>query len=156
MVKKHAFGIVLLVAGLVSACSDSTPSEPRPARARLNLTLSSSTVDLGQRIPVTLTLLNDGDEPLHLGFSSSCQVDLVIESAAGAEVWSLMSRTLCLAAITSFTLQPSQSVQYELSWDQTRNDGSRPRPGTYTVRGILLTSSRPQSAPATLTVKSSG
>lgn len=152
MARKLVSSILILGTVLFSACSDSTPAEPRPPQARLDLSLASSTVDLGQRALITLTLPNDGDGPLPLSFSTSCQVDLVVERA-GVEVWSLLSRTLCAAAITDFTLQPGQSVQYPLSWNQSRNDGGPPQPGTFTVRGILQTADRLQSEPATLTVR---
>jgi intracellular proteinase inhibitor BsuPI len=157
MTRKPALGFLLLgVLILPAACSDSsTPAEPRPARARLTLTLPSSTVEPGQKVPVSLTLLNDGDEPLQLTFGSSCQVDLVVESG-GSTVWNLMSNVLCLDQVTSSTLQPSQQVVYNLEWDQTKNGGGGAQLGTYTMRGILLAGERPQSAPATLTIRSSG
>lgn len=153
MMRKTALEFVLLLGAVLPvACSgSSTPAEPRPARARLTLTLPSSTVEPGQRVPVTLTLLNDGVEPLQLTFGSSCQVDLVVESG-GATVWNLMSEVACAQSITSFTLQPSQSVVYNLEWDQTKNGGGVAQPGTYTMRGILLSSERTQSAPVTLTI----
>lgn len=149
-----ACGSVVLAALLMAACSDgsSTPVEPRPGRVALSLALGAAAVEPGQRVPVALTLLNDGDEPLSLTFASSCQVDLVVESG-GTTIWSLMARTLCAQAITSITLQPRQAVVYDLAWDQTRDDGKPPQPGTYTLRGILLTSERPQSSPATLLVR---
>lgn len=155
MTRKPALGFLLLLGVLIlpAACSDSsTPAEPRPARARLTLTLPSTTVEPGQKVPVTLTLLNDGDEPLQMTFGSSCQVDLVVESG-GSTIWSLMARVLCAAQVTSFTLQPSQQVVYNLEWDQTKDEGGLAQPGTYTMRGILLTGERPQSAPATLTIR---
>ena len=151
---KALCGWVVLAAVLAAACSDggSTPVEPRPGHANLTLTLGTATVAPGQRVPVALTLLNDGDEPLSLTFRSSCQVDLVVESG-GVTIWSLMSRSLCADVITPVTLQPRQAVVYDLAWDQSRDDGKPPQPGTYTLRGILLTSERPRSSPATLLVR---
>ena len=152
MTRKLASVILGLGTFLVSACNSSTPVEPEPGGARLELSLASNTVNLGQRAVITLTLLNDGETPVPLSFSTSCQVDLVIEST-GVEVWSLLSRSFCALGVTSFTLQPDQSVRYPMSWDQSRNDGGPPQPGIYTVRGILQTADRPQADPMTLTVR---
>ena len=154
MPRKAMCGAVVLAAVLAAACGDgsSTPVEPRPGHANLTLSLGTSVVAPGQRVPVALTLLNDGDEPLSLAFRSSCQVDLVVESS-GTTIWSLMSRALCADVITEVTLQPRQAVVYDLVWDQSRDDGKPPQPGTYTLRGVLLTSERPQSSPATLLVR---
>jgi hypothetical protein len=152
MARKLAAGILILGAVLFSACNDSTPVEPEPGGVRLELSLASDTVDLGQRVLVTLTLLNDSSGPIRLQFPTSCQVDLVIEKA-GLEVWSLMSRSFCALGITTFTLQPGQSIRYQLSWDQTRNDGGPPQPGLYNVRGILQTAELLHTPPSFLTVR---
>lgn len=141
------FGAVFFV-----ACSSSTPVEPEPGGARLELSVSPTSVALGQRVPVTLTLLNDGNRPLTFSFTTSCQVDLIIEKSS-VEVWSLLSRAFCALGVTTFTLQPDQSVRYGLSWDQSRNDGGAPQPGTYVVRGILQNADRLQADPVTLTVR---
>ena len=152
MARKLASSILILGAVFFSACNDSTPVEPEPGGARLELSLASDTVGLGQRVLITLTLLNDSSGPLRLQFPTSCQVDLVVEQA-GLEVWSLMSRSFCALGVTTFTLQPGQSIRYQLSWDQSRNDGGPPQPGLYNVRGILQTADLLHAAPAFLTVR---
>lgn len=152
MARKLASGILILGAVLSSACSDSTPVEPEPGGLRFETSIASSSVGLGERVPITLTLLNDGSAPLRLQFPTSCQVDLVIENA-GVEVWGLISRSFCALGVTIFTLEPSQSVRYQFSWDQSRNDGGPPKPGLYNVRAILQTADFFQAAPVFLTVR---
>lgn len=156
MLRRYACGLIFLAAGL-AACGDGggSPTEPRPARAVLALSLPASTVEPGQTVPAKLTLLNDGDEPLPLTFgSSNCQVDLVVESG-GATVWSLSSNAICLQNVITVTLQPRQVIVYDMEWDQTRNGGGPAQPGTYTMRAVLLANDRPQSTPVMLTIRSS-
>jgi intracellular proteinase inhibitor BsuPI len=150
MTRTRVFAI-LVAAVLFVACSSSTPSEPEPGRLRFEASLASS-VAIGERVPITLTVLNETNAPVRLQFPTSCQVDLVIEQS-GVEVWSLMSRSACALGVTVYTLEPSQSFRYPLSWDQSRNDGGPPRPGLYTVRGILQEGSLTYSEPKFLTVR---
>ena len=152
MIRRHSWGLVFLVA-VLAACSDggNSPTEPRPARAVLSLA-APSTVAPGQTVNATLTVLNDGDEPLTLTFGSSCRADLVVERG-GTRVWDLMSRVLCAFGVTTSTLQPNQTLVYGLQWDQSTNEGTQAQPGTYTLRAVLLANDRPQSAPVTLAIQ---
>lgn len=110
---------------LAPAAAPQPAIAPAPPRALEKRALDTSPVRMGQEVRVQLEFTNKGSQPLDLPrFPPALRIarsgtDQVVRSfPAGA---------------SSRQVQPSETVQYTLVWDQKDDSGQQVPPGTYSV-----------------------
>lgn len=92
--------------------------------------------------PVTLTIriTNDSSESAVLELTGRPPTfDFVIEDENGAQVWRRLHGGVVTMVLQVLTLRPHESVNLWHLWDQRADDGALVPPGSYRVRGMLLT-----------------
>ena len=122
------------------------PSRPEPgaiavAANALNLVASvPSRVHAGERVPVTLRLLNVSDRPLCVSLPGNpTAFDVTVAASPdGAPLWRRMEgQAVGLTSSMGPPLAPGRSVVFTTQWDQRTHGGLSARPGVYFVRGVL-------------------
>lgn len=121
---------------------------------RLTLELPAR-VGAGQAVPIQLRVENVSGRPLDLYLRGrSVTFDLVVADQGGAVVWRRLENEVIPAAVRIEVLPPGGRLDLEATWNQRSNDGNRVRPGSYTVRGELLTETVPLvAAPRPLVIE---
>lgn len=98
--------LLFFVAALSCSTAPTGPTAlPEAGGLRLEGSISSPSLRLGERALLTFRLSNLTNEPIRLDFSSGCQVTLFIESAGGTDVYP-RGGYACTLALTSLTLSP--------------------------------------------------
>ena len=100
--------------------------------------LDSGTYAIGEPIKMRLSAVNKTAGPLILEFPTSQRFDFVV-SAGGRPVWQWSADMMFAQALGRETVQPGDSLVYEVRWDQRLGDGTNPGLGAYTIRGVLTT-----------------
>jgi hypothetical protein len=95
---------------------------------------------LGEPVPITIRLENKREEPLELylrGREATC--DIVVTANDGRVVWRRLEGEIVPAIIRLEVLAPGEIVELRDSWDQRDKGGKPAGPGSYTIRGTVLT-----------------
>jgi hypothetical protein len=117
---------------------------PSDGRRMLTATLDVDTD--GDAVGFTLTVTNEGDEPVSLTFSDSQRFDFVVSDADGdTERWRWSRGQMFGQLLGSETFDPEESVSYEAEW-------AAPDPGSYVVRGELVDTEDSASAETSFSV----
>ena len=158
-------GMTLAAAGLLFACKPAQPPDdaelrpsPQPAPETQVSATESDSLELslevpqqarvGSRIRMRIRVENTSGEPLDLYLRGrEIAFDLIIENAHGAVVWRRLEEEVIQAVLRIETLQPGAALELTDSWAQRTNDGEPVQPGTYTVRGEILTDGEPLVTP---------
>lgn len=102
----------------------------------------------GEAVPVLLRVENVSGGTLDLYLRGrTIAFDLVVSRADGSVVWRLLEGEVIPAILRIETLPPGAALELRGMWDQRDNAGEEVRPGSYTVRGELLTEDVPLSTP---------
>lgn len=155
-----------LVVGLAFACHDVRRAEndaPPSAEGSTSETDVASTpsdslhlwlelpnrVRAGEPVPIALRVKNVTDRPLELHLTGrTIAFDLIVALEDGTVVWRRLEGEVIPAILRLETLGPGETLTLEETWDQRSNAGETVGPGTYTVRGELLTEGEPLVAPS--------
>lgn len=109
----------------------------RPAQLSLELVLPSH-AHVGDSVPITLRLRNQGDHDLDLQLPGRpVAFDVVIVAPDGAEVWRRLRDGGTGSALMLLHLAPGESQDFTTHWTQVDNAGRRVVAGSYHVRGLL-------------------
>jgi hypothetical protein len=92
----------------------------------------------------TLTVENDGDDPLELSFRDGQRVEFLAESESET-VWQWSEGRMFMQMLGSETLQPGETVSYEGVWEN-------PESGTYDCRGEVVAEGHGITAETTVSV----
>jgi hypothetical protein len=95
---------------------------------------------LGKAVPIIIRLENKSAEPLELylrGREATC--DIVVTANDGHVVWRRLEGEVVPAIIQLAVLAPGEIVEVRDIWDQRDNSGLPAQPGSYTIRGSVLT-----------------
>jgi len=135
--------IVLAVAGVLAASMALTlPLQPSGLPGpSLRLVASSDLRQYvaGEAVLLGLRLENLGAEPVVLQVPSTCVVSFVVYDSMARVVYDHTQHQACAQAITTVTLPPGGSEQYNFRWNQTTDAGAQvPPEATYFVKGVLL------------------
>jgi hypothetical protein len=98
--------------------------------------LDSGSYAIGETIKMRLAAVNRTGRPLVLEFATSQRFDFVV-SAGGKPIWQWSADKMFGEVLGSETVQPGDSLVYEVEWDQRLGDGTNPGLGAYTIRGVL-------------------
>jgi hypothetical protein len=125
----------ILLTAFLGGCSDS-PSEPDRGTVDLQLVLSQSTVQSGERLAMRLAVTNHRSETVRLevwGCMSNFQI------YRGSDVvWDFAALAICPQGTTQLEIPAGESRNFGASWIATT-------PGTYEARAQLLTGERMSS-----------
>jgi hypothetical protein len=122
---------------------------PTPAESLRLETVVPSRVRAGDAVPIVLRATNVGGTPVELYLMGrSVTFDVTVSGADGATVWSRLDRQTAQAILQLRTLVPQETLELRHDWDQRANSGHPVEPGSYVVRGALLTDGQPLRTPA--------
>lgn len=99
----------------------------------------------GDPVRLTMTLSNEGDEPVALRFPTGQSAEFVVSDATGEEVWRWSEGRMFTQALREETLDPDDRASYEATWDA-------PEPDEYLARAILAAEDLDVEATATFRV----
>ena len=98
------------------------------------------TARVGSAIPITLRIENKSAEPLELYLRGrEATYDFIATASDGELVWRRLEHEIVPAILRVDVLEPGQVVEFRDSWDQRDNAGDPVAPGSYTIRGSVLT-----------------
>ncbi|MGI9037785.1 MAG: BsuPI-related putative proteinase inhibitor [Gemmatimonadota bacterium] len=127
--------------------ADATPEDGAPAAPSDSLRVGimvPAEVGAGEPVPITLRLENLTDGPLNLYLTGrTIAFDLIVEDEAGAVVWRRLHDQVVPAILRVETLAAGATLELSDTWDQRSNGGAAVGPGTYTVRGEVMTEAQP-------------
>lgn len=147
MIRCFAGTRVLFVIGVLGCTTVPTdPAVPEAGGLRLDGSITSSTVLLGEQAVLTFRLSNLSEETVRLDFGSSCQITPFIETAGGRDVYP-GGGYACLTVLTSLTLLPrgEHLTTMEVFGGHIRPDTRTGYPlpvGRYSAYAILENNSR--------------
>ena len=133
--------------------SDDTVDDAPSDSLRLRLDVPRE-VAAGDPVPMRLRVENVAGRALDLYLTGrEIAFDLIVESAAGTVAWRRLHDQVIPQILRVEQLAPGDTLVLEDAWDQRSNDGEPVAPGTYAVRGEVLTEDEPLVAgPATLRI----
>jgi hypothetical protein len=152
-------------AGLVAlSCAGCAGGPPRvssdrgavttdPDSLRISLDLPRE-VRSGQPVPIVIRLENTGTKPLDLYLRGrTIAFDVFVADSNGDVVWQRLKDQVIPAIIQLKVLQPGGVLELEEEWLQRGNGGEPLGPGSYLVRGSVLTDGPAlETAPASLRI----
>jgi hypothetical protein len=111
-------------------------------------------VSAGRPVPIVLRARNAGRRRRELYLlGRTVTFDLTVTGQDGHVIWRRLQDSTVPAILQVRMLAPGQALEAKYAWNQRTNGGAPVRPGRYTVRGALLTESRPvETPPASLEV----
>ncbi|EJN61621.1 BsuPI-related putative proteinase inhibitor [Halogranum rubrum] len=95
-------------------------------------------------VQFTLTVENDGDDPLELSFPDGQRAEFLAQ-ADGETVWRWSDDQMFMQMLGSETIEPGGTATYEGIWEG-------PKPGTYDCRGEVVAEGHGIAAETTVSV----
>ncbi|MEN6519997.1 MAG: BsuPI-related putative proteinase inhibitor [Armatimonadota bacterium] len=109
---------------------------------------------LGEAVRITFVVENTTQQDIVFRFPSGQIYDIWVEKD-NKEVWRWSRGKFFTQALTSITLKPGEKRTFEVTWNQTSNDGQQVSPGAYSIFAQLTTMQpRPTPVMAQITVGS--
>jgi len=137
--------ISMLVLGI--ACSASgVESNVEATELAVTVSTDRASVSAGQNLQITVTATNSASSPRALQFSSACLTDFEFLNSSGQVVG--RSQQMCLQVLTQKTLASGESLSGSHTWTRGPTGFPQLSPGTYQLRGVLLTSPSPVQSPS--------
>jgi hypothetical protein len=97
------------------------------------------TVPRGIPVPIRMQFENTTPDPLELILRGrEPAYDFVVTAASGKVVWRRLAGEMVFAILRIEIINPGQILEFRDSWDQHDNAGDLVPPGTYTLRGVIL------------------
>lgn len=87
---------------------------------------------------VTLQARNTGTAPLSLAFSSGQRFDLSVRRPRGEEVWRWSHDKAFIQVVESVTLDPGETMSFQVTWDQKDFQGRLVDPGAYRAVAVFM------------------
>ena len=98
------------------------------------------TAPAGTLLYIIMRIQNPSEQKLELYLSGRETVcDLTVTNAAGDVVWRRLEGEVTQGILRLELLEPGQTLEFRETWDQRDNAGLPVPPGTYSVRGAVLT-----------------
>lgn len=164
-------GPAFVLAVLLASCTDAprvdspvdTFTAKTEARAGVPLAKEGAVVTLvaptlaspGTPVPLRVQVRNETAAPLDLYLRGrEVTFDILVSDASGDAVWSRLSGQVTQAILQLRTLAPGEVMEMTHTWDQKSQRGAQVQPGTYKIRGMIITDgqSRLESAPVTIEI----
>jgi len=106
---------------------------------RISLDLARE-VRTGEPVPIAIRLENTGKRPLDLYLRGrTIAFDIFVNRPDGTVVWQRLENEIIPAIIQLKVLQPGEVVVLKDKWTQRDNQAKPVAPGSYVVRGAVLT-----------------
>jgi hypothetical protein len=129
-----------------------TATAPESLRVRLDV---PKEVRVGQPVPIVIRLENGGERPLDLYLRGrTIAFDIFITRADGKLVWQRLKDEIIPAIAQLKVLLAGEVLELKDEWYQRDNRGEPVEPGSYLVRGSVLTDGPAplETAPASLRI----
>lgn len=111
-----------------------------PDRNLLVTLHAPKTAQVGSAIPITLRIENKSAEPLELYLlGREPTYDFIVTASDGDLVWRRLEGEIVPAILRVDVLDPGQVLEFHDSWDQRDNAGEMVNPGSYLLRGTVVT-----------------
>lgn len=109
--------------------------QPTPASVEL---LLPHTVRLGDTVPITLQVRNEGKQPIQLELPGRpVAFDVIVQGPGGTEVWRRLRGVVTPSILMLLRLEPGEAREFTTRWPQV-DHGRRPvAPGSYQVWAVL-------------------
>jgi hypothetical protein len=134
----------------------------RKAREGLELTLhlgdgagdETATATRDEPVTLRLVLRNGGTAAHRIQYSSARTYDVSVLAPDGRELWRWSHGRMFAQMISDVALDPDESREFRVTWDQRTNDGATVPPGRYEAVGsIPAIGGEIHSAPLPFTIK---
>jgi hypothetical protein len=120
------------------------PQEPADSM-RVDLVVARE-LAAGQRVTMTLRIVNTGSRPLELHLQGRTVVfDLIVRRGTDV-VWRRLENEAVHAILQLRTLAPGETLELTDTWDQKDRAGRVVAPGDYAVEGEVPTDGKPLRA----------
>ena len=129
--------MVMVLALALSGCDEAATVEPEEGDIQISLTTETTEVAPGESVVFDLAVSNLTETTLGLEFASEMKYDLVISSIE-QPVWSWSFEREFELEETQLVVGAEETLNYNLEWPGTAQDGEQLEPGTYEVRAMLL------------------
>ena len=128
-------------ASIVSPKKPLTPSSSDTLRVSLEL---PEEVKPGTPVPMTLRVENRTERTVELHLTGRpVAFDLTITDEGGEVVWRRLEDQRIAMVLRLESLAPGDSLEFQDTWDQRTSAGDNVPPGSYAVRGEVLTEGEP-------------
>jgi hypothetical protein len=145
---------ILVSLGAVLGCSGAGSGVDGSLGANdlaVTATTDRATVRPGEQLQITVDVTNNSSSSRDLRFSSGCQTDFEFLDAQGKVVRA--SQQMCTQSLTQRTLAAGESFRGVHVWTRGPMDPPQLAPGSYQLRGVLLTVGEAvRSAPVAVSV----
>lgn len=108
---------------------------------------------VGEPVPLKFEITNTGSEAAQLTFPSGERFDFLVKHD-GQEIWRWSYGKQFIQVLTQLTLEPGQSITYEIEWPQVDNAGNSVPSGAYEAIALLTATEPLESAPLTVQIQS--
>jgi hypothetical protein len=116
-----------------------TVTATAPDSLRIGLDLPRE-VRTGQAVPIVIRVENTGERPMDLYLRGrTIAFDIFITRSDGQVVWQRLRDEIIPAIIQLKVLRPGEVLELKDEWRQRSNNGEPVGPGSYGVRGTVLT-----------------
>lgn len=127
-----------LAAGMLAA-SCAGPQTMTNDSLRITLDVPEE-VPAGKPVPIVIRLQNGGSRPLDLYLRGrNIAFDIFITRPDGSVAWQRLKDDVIPAIVQLKTLRPGETLELKHEWDQRNDRGEPVGPGSYMVRGAVLT-----------------
>ena len=92
----------------------------------------------GDPIPMTLSLTNCSNNPVHLFYPDSQRYEFIVKDEEGNEVWRWSQDKDFTQGDGEETFEPGEDVTYNEVWDQRGQGGEQLSPGQYQILGLSV------------------
>lgn len=110
---------------------------------------------VGEMIPITICVENKTAETLELYLlGREPTYDFIVNARDGDVVWRRLEGEVVQAIVRFQVLAPGEALEFTDRWNQRDNSGEPVAPGSYTIRGVVLSdgSSTLESPPVSLRI----
>ena len=106
----------------------------------------------GETVAIDYRITNRSTSPVTLHFRSTCQSFFSVTNASGLTLLDTGEGAECFAVITQRTWAPNETQTFHFTWDQRGSSGLQVNPGTYDIRGYMVSDEDVPDAVGTISI----
>ena len=106
---------------------------------------------IDEMVHITLTVSNNTSEAQTYEFNTSQRYDVVVQDGR-EEKWRWSNGQYFLEVLNSMTLEPGETVVYNVEWPQVTSEGQAVGAGLYVIIGTITSSNRSEQAATTILI----
>jgi Periplasmic copper-binding protein (NosD)/Intracellular proteinase inhibitor/Bacterial Ig domain len=104
----------------------------------VDLVTDKATYTQGETVAIDYRITNRAAIPVTLHFRTTCQSFFSVQNSFGVTVFDLGAEAECFTMLTQRTWAPNETVTFHFTWDQRGSSGLQVNPGSYDIRGYLV------------------